>query len=140
MKSVRVGAGQGFYGDTPDGAIDVARNGDVRYLCFDALAELTMAILQKDRMRNAEGGYTRDLPVFMRTLLPIARERGIGLITNAGGMNPHGAAAAVRAVARELGMHDLRVGVVSGDDITSRIDDLVTAGGDGHDLDRFFRE
>lgn len=122
MRTVRIGAGQGFYGDTPDGAIDVARNGDVRYICFDALAELTMAILQKDRMRNPEGGYTRDLATFMRLLLPIARERGIRMISNAGGMNPQGAAAAVRSVARDLGMPDLRVGVVSGDDLTGRVD------------------
>jgi hypothetical protein len=124
MNSVRIGAGQGFYGDTPDGALDVARHGDVSYICFDALAELTMAILQKDRMRHPEGGYARDLPTFMRLLLPVARERGIRLITNAGGMNPIGAAASVRAVARELGMNDLRVGVVSGDDLTQRIDDV----------------
>ena len=128
MRSVRVGAGQGFYGDTPDGALDVARNGDVSYICFDALAELTMAILQKDRMRNPEGGYTRDLPTFMRLLLPTARERGIKLITNAGGMNPVGAAAAVRSVARDLGLQDLRVGVVGGDDLTSRIDELLADG------------
>src|SRR5579864_8206376 len=97
-------------------------------ICFDALAELTMAILQKDRMRNPEGGYARDLPGFMRRLLPAARERGIRLITNAGGMNPQGAGAAVRAVARDLGMPDVRVGVVTGDDITSRIDELTAAG------------
>ncbi len=124
MRSIRLGAGQGFYGDTPDGALDVARYGDVTYICFDALAELTMAILQKDRMRDPDGGYTRDLPAFMRLLLPIARERGITLITNAGGMNPQGAAAAVCGVARELGMSDLQVGVVTGDDLTSRIDEL----------------
>src|SRR5438445_5211035 len=128
VTSIRIGAGQGFYGDTPDGALDVARNGDVSYICFDALAELTMAILQKDRMRNPEGGYTRDLPSFMRLLLPIARERGIRLITNAGGMNPAGAAAAVRGVARDLGMQDVRVGVVSGDDLTPRLDDLAADG------------
>src|ERR1700694_2515621 len=128
MRSVRVCAGQGFYGDTPDGALDVARNGDVRYICFDALAELTMAILQKDRMRNPEGGYARDLPTFMHLLLPLARERGIRLITNAGGMNPLGAAASVRAVARDLGMDDLRVGVVSGDDLTQRIDEVRAQG------------
>src|SRR5207302_9051991 len=135
MRSVRIGAGQGFYGDTPDGALDVARNGDVSYICFDALAELTMAILQKDRMRNPEGGYTRDLPSFMRLLLPLARERGIKLITNAGGMNPAGAAAAVRGVARDLGMHDLRVGVVSGDDLTSRLDELAADGASLANLD-----
>jgi protein-disulfide isomerase-like protein with CxxC motif len=135
MRSVRIGAGQGFYGDTPDSALDVARNGDVRYICFDALAELTMAILQKDRMRNPEGGYTRDLPAFMRLLLPVARERRITLITNAGGMNPDGAATAVCNVARELGMHDLRVGVVSGDELTSRIDDLRNDGASFTHLD-----
>src|SRR5438309_238429 len=135
MRSVHIGAGQGFYGDTPDGALDVARNGDVSYICFDALAELTMAILQKDRMRNPEGGYTRDLPSFMRLLLPIARERGIKLITNAGGMNPAGAASAVRGVARDLGMQDLRVGVVSGDDLTSRLDELAADGASLANLD-----
>ena len=128
MTSVRIGAGQGFYGDTPDGALDVAHSGDVRYICFDALAELTMAILQKDRMRNPDGGYARDLPVFVRRLLPITHERGIRLITNAGGMNPAGAAESVRTVARELGMHDLRVASVSGDDITARLDELSAAG------------
>ena len=124
MTSVRIGAGQGFYGDTPDGALDVARRGDVAYICFDALAELTMAILQKDRMRNAEGGYVRDLPAFMRRLLPDAHERGITLISNGGGMNPAGAAASVRAVARELGMNELRVAEVTGDDLTARLDEL----------------
>jgi Acyclic terpene utilisation family protein AtuA len=128
MRSIRIGAGQGFYGDTPDGAIDVARNGDVAYICFDALAELTMAILQKDRMRNPEGGYARDLPAFMRVLLPMARERNIRLISNGGGMNPAGAAASVRSVARELGMGDLRVAEVTGDDLTQRIDELRDTG------------
>lgn len=135
MRSIRIGAGQGFYGDTPDGALDVARSGNVRYICFDALAELTMAILQKDRMRHPEGGYTRDLPAFMRNLLPIARESGIRLITNAGGMNPLGAAAAVRHVAHELGMDDLRVGVVSGDDLTTRLDALLADEVDLHNVD-----
>ena len=128
MLSVRVGAGQGFYGDTVDGALDVARSGDVAYICFDALAELTMAILQQDRMRDPARGYARDLPAFMEALLPLCRERGIRLITNAGGINPGGAAAAVRDVARRLGMGDLRVGMVVGDDITARVDELRAAG------------
>lgn len=126
--SVRIGAGQGFYGDTVDGAIDVARNGDVAYICFDALAELTMAILQRDRMRDPGRGFARDLPAFMESLLALSRERGIKLITNAGGINPTAAAEAVRDVARRLGMNDLRVGVVVGDDITTRIDELRAAG------------
>jgi len=133
--SIRIGAGQGFYGDSVDGALDVARHGDVRYICFDALAELTMAILQKDRFRDPSAGYARDLPAFMSALLPICRERGIRLITNAGGINPAGAAAAVRKVAHDLGMDDLRIGVVVGDDITSRVDELRALGAALSNLD-----
>ncbi len=127
MKSVRIGAGQGFYGDTPDGAVAVAQRGEVSYICCDALAELTMAILQKDRLRDRGGGFARDLPAFMRVLLPIARERGIRIITNAGGINPAGAARAVRDVAGELGIDDLRVATITGDDITDRIGELTAA-------------
>jgi len=132
---VRIGAGQGFYGDTIDGALDVARAGDVSYICFDALAELTMAILQRDRMRDPSRGYTRDLPGFMEALLPICRERGIKLVTNAGGINPTGAAEVVRDAARRLGMSDLKVGVVCGDDILSRIDELRAVGSPMDHLD-----
>ena len=124
MRSVRIGAGQGFYGDTVEGALDVARSGDVAYICFDALAELTMAILQKDRHRDPSLGFARDLPAFLRALLPICRERGIRLVTNAGGINPRGAMAVALGVARELGMDDLRVGMVAGDDITGRVEEL----------------
>ena len=76
-----------------------------------------------------------DLPAFMRRLLPVARERGITLITNAGGMNATGAATAVRDVARELDMADLRVATVTGDDVTSRIDDLRARGAQLSNLD-----
>lgn len=135
VRSVRIGAGQGFYGDTADGALDVARSGDVRYLCFDALAELTMAILQKDRIRDPSLGYARDLPSFLKRLLPVCREKGIRLVTNAGGMNPAGAVRAVLATAHELGMDDLRVGMVLGDDITARIDELRAGGAPLRHLD-----
>lgn len=128
MKSVRIGAGQGFYGDTPAGAVAVAERGEVSYICCDALAELTMAILQRDRLRDPAGGFARDLPDFMRALLPAAHAKGIRIITNAGGMNPAGAAAAVVRTAQELGMSGLRVATVSGDDITTRIDQLHAAG------------
>ena len=128
VTTVRIGAGQGFYGDTPAGAVAVAERGDVRYICCDALAELTMAILQRDRMRDPNLGYARDLPAFAGALLPAMRERGITLITNAGGMNPAGAAAAVAAVARELGMSGLRIATVTGDDLTARLGELLDAG------------
>jgi hypothetical protein len=135
MRSIRIGAGQGFYGDTPAGAVDVAERGDVSYICCDALAELTMAILQRDRLRDPARGYARDLGDFMRALLPPARARGIRIITNAGGINPPSAAAAVEAVARELGLAGLRVATITGDDITGRIDELRGLGAELSNMD-----
>ncbi|MGH7722791.1 MAG: acyclic terpene utilization AtuA family protein [Candidatus Dormibacteria bacterium] len=135
MRTIRIGAGQGFYGDTPDGAVAVAERGEVSYICCDALAELTMAILQKDRLRDPGAGFTRDLKDFLRALLPPARRNGIRIITNAGGMNPAAAAAAVRQLAHELGLDGLRVATVTGDDITSRIDELRESGVDLDNLD-----
>ena len=127
MRTVRIGAGQGFYGDSLLPVLDVARYGDVKYIGFDTLAELTLAILEKGRRREPGTGYTRDVVPMMRNLLPIAKERGIRLITNAGGINPRGAARAVAEVARELGL-SLKIACVTGDDIFDRLDELAALG------------
>ncbi|HYF77011.1 MAG TPA: acyclic terpene utilization AtuA family protein [Symbiobacteriaceae bacterium] len=128
MRTVRIGAGQGFYGDSLLPVLDVARYGDVKYISFDTLAELTLAILQKGRRKDPSQGYTKDVVPMMRNLLPICREKGIKLITNAGGINPAGAARAVAALARELGLGDLKVACVTGDDIYDRLDELAAQG------------
>ncbi len=127
MRTVRIGAGQGFYGDSLLPVLDVARYGDVKYISFDTLAELTLAILEKGRRKDPTAGYTRDVVPMMRNLLPIAKEKGIRLITNAGGINPRGAARAVAEVARELGL-SLKVACVTGDDIYDRLDELAAQG------------
>lgn len=127
MRTVRIGAGQGFYGDSLLPVLDVARYGDVKYISFDTLAELTLAILEKGRRKDPNAGYTRDVVPMMRNLLPIAKEKGIRLITNAGGINPRGAARAVAEVARELGL-SLKVACVTGDDIYDRLDELAAQG------------
>lgn len=127
MRTVRIGAGQGFYGDSLLPVLDVARYGDVKYIAFDTLAELTLAILQKGRKKDPDAGYTRDVVPMMRNLLPICHERGIKLITNAGGINPAGAGRAVAQVARELGI-PLKIAVVSGDNIADRLDELAAKG------------
>ena len=127
-KRIRIGAGQGFYGDTFFPALEIAQKGDVQYISFDALAELTLAILQKDRQKDPTLGYTRDLPIFMRYLLPVCREKGIKLVTNSGGINPEGAVDKVLSVAKQMGMTELKVGMVTGDDIHPRLDELRTKG------------
>ncbi|WP_078430808.1 acyclic terpene utilization AtuA family protein [Alkalihalobacterium alkalinitrilicum] len=124
MKTVRIGAAQGFYGDTIEPAVATAEKGNVQYICFDALAELTMAILVKDKRKNENAGYTKDISTQMKALLPYVKEKGIKLLTNAGGINPIGAQQEVLKVARELGFTGLKVAVVTGDNVIDRIDEF----------------
>ena len=128
MKSVRIGAAEGFYGDSIDAAVDIARNGDVQYLSFDCLAELTMAILLKDKKKDPSKGYTQDVTVSMRALLPYVKEKGIKILTNAGGINPEGAQQEVIRVAQELGITGLKVAVVTGDNLIEQMDELQQQG------------
>ena len=136
MKSVRIGAGQAFYGDRLKPAIEMARNGQVDYLCFDCLAELTLAILQKDRQKNPAMGFTRDVLPMMTALLPICLPQGVKLITNAGGINPEGAASAIAKIALDLGL-SVKIATVTGDDVLPRLSELSSDGlltsMDGHD-------
>lgn len=135
MKQVKIGAGQGFYGDIIEPALDLAENTDVQYLAFDTLAELTLAILQKDRQKDPSLGYTKDITRTARTLLPYVHEKGIKLITNAGGLNPEGARLEVMRVAKQLGISRLKIGVATGDDLFHRLDELERAGVDLSDTD-----
>jgi hypothetical protein len=115
-KTLRIGSGLGFYGDSWEPVVASVVNGGVHYIASDHLAELTLAILQKDRQRDASLGYARDvLPMLMR-LWPLMRERGVRFICNAGGLNPAGAAAAVREAFSAKGWR-ARIAVVSGDDV-----------------------
>ena len=125
---VRVAGGQGFYGDTP-GAVDALLADGVDYLCLEALAELTIAILQKDRQRDETRGYTRDLPAYLTRALPYVADGRTKVITNAGGINPTAAARAAIDTARAGGYRGLRVATVLGDDLTTRLDDLASAPG-----------
>lgn len=128
MKTVRIGAAQGFYGDTIEPAVATAEKGNVQYICFDALAELTMAILVKDKRKNENAGFTKDISVQMKALLPYVKEKGIKLLTNGGGINPIGAQQEILRVAREMGIKDLKVAVVTGDNVLDRIPEFEEKG------------
>lgn len=125
--SVRIAGGQGFYGDTPR-AVDALLEEDVDYLCLEALAELTLAILQKDRQRDETGGYTRDLPLYLARALPAVAAGRTKVITNAGGINPAAAARAAIDTAKQLGISGVKVATVLGDDLLPRLDALQAAG------------
>jgi len=113
---IRLGGGQGFYGDGIGPVADVLDAG-VDYIVCEALAELTLAILQKDRMRDESLGYTRDLPLYLQATLPHVLDGRTRFITNAGGINPIAAGRAVKAAAKTAGVQGLKVATVVGDDV-----------------------
>ncbi|MGF7159293.1 hypothetical protein FHS85_000912 [Rhodoligotrophos appendicifer] len=114
---VRIGGAGGFWGDSTAGAEQILRSADVDYLVFDYLAELTMSILAKARQRHPDLGYATDFVAdVMAPLLPEIKARKIRILTNAGGMNPRGCAAALRKAAAAQGL-SLRIAVVEGDDL-----------------------
>ena len=117
---VRIGAGLGFYGDAWEPVAASIERGGVHYIASDHLAELTLAILQKDRQRDASLGYARDVVPMLMKLWPLMQTRGVKFICNAGGLNPAGAAAALRAAFAAKGWK-ARIAVVSGDDVLPRL-------------------
>lgn len=128
-KTVRIAAGQGFWGDWLEAPIRQVEGGEIDYLVLDYLAEVTMSILQKQRSRDPGAGYARDFVTQMERILPTIAERGIRVISNAGGVNPRACAAAVRAAADRLGVGDkVKIALVTGDDLLDRLDDLAAAG------------
>jgi hypothetical protein len=114
--TIRLGGGQGFYGDGHDPVGDLLDAG-VDYLICEALAELTLAILQKDRQRDEALGWTRDLPLYVHQALPWLLDRRTRLITNAGGINPVAAGRAVVGALRGADAGGLKVATVVGDDV-----------------------
>ncbi|RLA11933.1 MAG: DUF1446 domain-containing protein [Gammaproteobacteria bacterium] len=129
MKTIRIGNGQAFWGDTAKAPLDQVRYGELDYLMLDYLAEVTMSIMQKMRARDPEQGYARDFVPLMENLLPEILERGVKVVANAGGVNPVACARAVMEVADKLGLADrVKVGVVTGDDIMGDIDQILAAG------------
>jgi hypothetical protein len=126
---VRVASGQGFWGDWLDAPRRQVEGGPVDYLMLDYLAEVTMSILQKQKERDPRMGYARDFIGAMESVLPAVVERGVRVIANAGGVNPVSCAHAVLDVARARGAAGkLKVGVVTGDDLLPRLDELIASG------------
>ncbi len=129
MKRIVIANCGGFWGDDPSAPRRQVEGGPIDYLVMDYLAEVTMAILQKQRARQPDSGYPADFLSHLRDVLPTCAQRGIRIITNAGGVNPLGCRAAVDALAGDLGIADrVKVGIVLGDDLYGNLDTLLTSG------------
>ena len=128
-QTIRVAAGQGFWGDLPEAPVRQVEEGPIDYLMLDYLAEVTMSIMQKQKARDPNAGYAKDFVPLMKRILPACVERGIRITANAGGVNVRGCAEAVRQVARELGFTGkVKIGIVTGDDIMDRLDEFMASG------------
>ena len=134
--SLRIAAGQGFWGDWPEAPYRQVTGGPVDYLMMDYLAEVTMSIMQKQKARDPTLGYAKDFVPLLERLLPELVGRGVKVTANAGGVNPRACAAAVAETARGQRLKRMpRIGVVTGDDLLERLDDLLAHGHELRNLD-----
>ncbi|MGV0624716.1 acyclic terpene utilization AtuA family protein [Mycolicibacter minnesotensis] len=121
--AVRIGNCSGFYGDRHAAMREMLTGGELDYLTGDYLAELTMLILGRDRMKHPERGYAKTFVTQLEQCLGLARDQGVRIVVNAGGLNPAGLADAVRQLADRLGI-PTRVAHVEGDDLLPRAAEL----------------
>src|SRR5579884_3531444 len=120
--TVRIGEGAGYSGAWLDPAVDLARRGQLDYLSFECLAERTIALAQLARLADPAGGYDPYLDARMRAVLGPCHANGTLILTNAGAANPAGAGERIITIARDLGLRGLRIGVVTGDELTDQLD------------------
>lgn len=127
-EKIKIASGQGFWGDLIDAPYHQVTKGNIDYLVMDYLAEVTMSILQKQKNKNPELGYAKDIPELMKRILPIIKEKNIKVITNGGGVNPIACANSVMKIAKDLGINKLKIGIVEGDNIKDNLKDLISMG------------
>lgn len=128
VKTVRIGCGAGFWGDSPEGPQQLVRSGKIDYLVMDYLAEITMSILARMKAKKPDLGYATDfVTMVMKLLAKEISEKKIKVVTNAGGVNPEACRDALEAVFKEQGL-DLKIAVVRGDDLSARADAYRAAG------------
>jgi hypothetical protein len=123
---LRIGNASGFYGDRFDAVREMLTGGPLDVLTGDYLAELTMLILGRDRQKDPRLGYAKTFLRQLENTLGLAHERGVKIVTNAGGLNPAALADAVRAIADRVGV-PVKVAHVEGDDLAARFPDALTA-------------
>jgi hypothetical protein len=123
---IRIGGASGAWGDSP-GAVPQLLTEPVDYLIMDYLAEVSMSLLARARMKAPEAGYPPDFIAYLKDYLIEMKRRGIRVVSNAGGVNPQGCQAALQAVCRELSLN-LKIAAVSGDDVLPLLEALRAEG------------
>lgn len=121
MKKIKIGSGAGYAGDRIEPAVELMQKGDLDYIIFECLAERTIAVGQQAKQNDPTKGYNHLLEARMRKILPYVKENNVKVITNMGSANPEQATIETLKIAKELGLSDLKIATVTGDDIYSNI-------------------
>lgn len=124
---LRIANCSGFFGDRLSAAKEMVEGGDIDVLTGDWLAELTMIILRRQMAKNPDAGFANTFLMQVEQVLGTCLDKGIKIVSNAGGLNPQGAADAIGKIAEKLGLQ-ATVGHVTGDDILERVPALIEAG------------
>lgn len=135
MKKVRIGSGQGFWGDSPNAAIHLIKEGNIQYLGCDYLAELTLSIMQRQKLKNPKAGYARDFINLMEIIAKESKEKNIKVISNAGGMNIVEAVKQLSNIVKEQNIPNYKIGYVLGDDIKDQLPNLIKEGLEFRNID-----
>jgi len=125
---IRIANGQGFWGDSIDAPKNLISYGDIDYLTLDYLAEVTMSIMQKQKIRNPQAGYARDFVTLISESLPDIISNNIKIISNAGGVNSQACSDEIIKLTKGISGKGIPVGIIEGDDILSRINKLYDGG------------
>ena len=111
---ILIGYGQGFWGDSVDAPVELLRGGPLDYLGLDYLAEVTLSIMNRQKLKRPELGYATDFVELIKRVLPELVDKGTKVVTNAGGLNPRACRERIFEVARAHGITGLSIGVVEG--------------------------
>ena len=122
-----IGNGQGFWGDSVDAPVNLVKGGPLDYLTLDYLAEVTLSIMQRQKLKNSNAGYARDFIDLVKRIMPEINDNGLKVITNAGGVNPEACREELLKLSSDKG-NKIKIGVIRGDDIYSSLQDFYAKG------------
>ncbi|MDA8993262.1 DUF1446 domain-containing protein [Flavobacteriaceae bacterium] len=121
MKKIRIGSGAGYAGDRLEPALDLMQNANLDYICFECLAERTIAMAQQEKMHQPDLGYNAMFTYRMERVLPLAMEKGVKVITNMGAANPEAALQKAYEIAQKQGIKKIKIAAVLGDQVLSLV-------------------
>ncbi|MBT5955140.1 MAG: DUF1446 domain-containing protein, partial [Candidatus Marinimicrobia bacterium] len=131
---IRIANGQGFWGDSIDAPVNLINDGPIDYLTLDYLAEVTLSIMQRQKLKHPEAGYARDFVDLIDRVLPDLVSKNVKVISNAGGVNPEACRDALLKIAKAKGIN-IKIGIIKGDNIYDELDNFTANGVDFKNLE-----